>query len=301
MHHPAVATCRSCRSAASIYLEHPEEGGSEVSVKNRSYLAATLVTAALGGMAGLDARLDAQTRPLPALNPQVSLDGPRPIPGPVYESAAFTHAVERGTRTRTGVPGSTYWVQHARYAIQATLDVQRNRLQGSEKVVYLNHSPDSLARIVVYLRQNVFAQGTPRRQSVPITGGVTLGRVAVNGRAFATVGDRNPAMPITAAPRRPPDPGQYAVDGTVMSIALMQPLAPHDSLSLEVEWSYTPPPAPADGREGHEGHVYFMGYWYPQVAVYDDVNGWVTDPYLLEAEFYMDPADYDVHVTVPHG
>jgi hypothetical protein len=44
-----------------------------------------------------------------------------------------------------------------------------------------------------------------------------------------------------------------------------------------------------------------MGYWYPQVAVYDDVNGWVTDPYLLEAEFYMDPADYDVRITVPHG
>jgi hypothetical protein len=31
------------------------------------------------------------------------------------------------------------------------------------------------------------------------------------------------------------------------------------------------------------------------------VDGWVTDPYQLEAEFYMDPADYDVRVTVPHG
>ncbi len=30
-------------------------------------------------------------------------------------------------------------------------------------------------------------------------------------------------------------------------------------------------------------------------------NGWVADPYLLQAEFYMDPADYDVRVTVPHG
>jgi hypothetical protein len=47
--------------------------------------------------------------------------------------------------------------------------------------------------------------------------------------------------------------------------------------------------------------VYFMGYWYPQVAVYDDVDGWVTDPYLLQAEFYMDPADYDVRIAVPHG
>src|SRR5678809_996624 len=42
-------------------------------------------------------------------------------------------------------------------------------------------------------------------------------------------------------------------------------------------------------------------YWYPQVAVYDDVHGWVADPYLLEAEFYMEPADYDVRVTAPRG
>src|SRR6185437_7513150 len=78
-------------------------------------------------------------------------------------------------------------------------------------------------------------------------------------------------------------------------------LAPGRSLSLAVQWSYAPPPSPADGRQGREGNVYFMGYWYPQIAVYDDVDGWVADPYLLEAEFYMDPADYDVRLTVPHG
>ncbi len=276
-------------------------------MRNPSYSAARRLTTwrrastLLLAVAAFAPRGEAQTRPLPAVDSQTALAGARPVPGPVYESAAFSRAVTRGTRTRTGVPGPAYWVQHARYTIQATLDVQRSRLQGSETVSYVNHSPDSLTRVAVYLRQNVFSQGIPRRQSVPITGGVTLGRVAVNGRALVPVGDRNPAMPITAAPRRPPAPGQYAVDGTVMWIALTEPLPPHDSLSLDMEWSYTPPPAPADGREGHEDHVYFMGYWYPQIAVYDDVDGWVTDPYLLEAEFYMDPADYDVRVTVPHG
>src|SRR2546422_10967495 len=44
-----------------------------------------------------------------------------------------------------------------------------------------------------------------------------------------------------------------------------------------------------------------MGYWYPQIAVYDEVEGWPADPYQLEAEFYMDPADYDVRLTVPRG
>jgi len=243
----------------------------------------------------------AQTRPAPVADPAATAAGPRPVPGPVYETPAFTRAVARGTRTRTGLPGPAYWVQHARYTIQASLAVGQNRLEGRETVVYLNHSPDTLTQLAVYLRQNVFAPGVPRRQSVPITGGVTLGRVAVNGVPVAAVRRTNPALPLFGPPPRPPQPGEYAVNGTVMWIALRSPLAPGDSLRLDAAWAYTPAPAPADGREGRDGRVVFMGYWYPQIAVYDDVSGWATDPYLLEAEFYMDPADYDVAVTVPHG
>ena len=243
----------------------------------------------------------AQTSPAPAVTPRATASAPRPFGGPVYESAAFSRAVARGTRTRTGVPGPAYWVQHARYSITVTLDPVRNRLEGRETVLYLNRSPDSLRQIAVYLRQNAFAAGSPHRGFAPVTGGVTLSSVTLDGRRLVAERGDNLAMPITAPPPRPPEPGQYAVDGTVMWIPLSRPLAPAGSIQLELAWSYTPPPAPADGREGHEGRVYFMGYWYPQVAVYDDVDGWVTDPYLFQAEFYMDPADYDVRISVPHG
>jgi Peptidase family M1 domain len=247
-------------------------------------------------------RVEAQTVPSPAVDPAATARGGRPVPGPVYETPEFSRAVAHGTRTRTGRPGPNYWVQHARYSIDARLDPATDRLTGSEHVTYLNNSPDTLRRVAVYLRQNVFAPGSPRRQPAPITGGVTLDRVAADGRTLAPQPAGNPALPITASPPGPPRPGQYAVDGTVMWIPLPVPLLPHDSVHMELAWSYKPAPAPADGREGREDHdLYFMGYWYPEVAVYDDVNGWVTDPYLLEAEFYMDPADYDVRVTVPHG
>jgi hypothetical protein len=238
----------------------------------------------------------AQTRVAPIVDPGATAAGPRPLPGPVYESASFSRAVARGTRTRNGSPGPRYWVQHARYTIDATLDVAHHRLAGRETVVYLNRSPDSLRQLAVHVRQNVFAPDSPRRERVPITGGVTLSRVTVNGAPIAPL----PERPHGAADRTV-RPGQYAVDGTVLWIPLAAPLLPGDSLRLGVAWSYTPPPAPADGREGREDHLYFMGYWYPQIAVYDDVDGWVADPYLLEAEFYMDPADYDVHLTVPRG
>ncbi len=243
----------------------------------------------------------AQTLPAPTVDPSATAREPRPVPGPVYESPGFTRAVLRGTRTRTGTPGPSYWVQHPQYIMQVALDSASARVSGKERVTYRNFSPDTLRTLYVYLRQNAFAPGSIRNQSVPVTGGVTIESVMVDGSVITPVADRNPAMPITAAPNAPPAAGQYAVDGTIMTIPLSVPLRPGVTLTLDMAWSYTPAPAPADGREGRDGNVYFMGYWYPQIAVYDDVNGWVTDPYLLEAEFYMDPADYDVDITVPHG
>ena len=37
------------------------------------------------------------------------------------------------------------------------------------------------------------------------------------------------------------------------------------------------------------------------MAVYDDVNGWQTDQYYGNAEFYMGYGNYDVALTVPAG
>ena len=47
--------------------------------------------------------------------------------------------------------------------------------------------------------------------------------------------------------------------------------------------------------------MYYISYWYPQMAVYDDVNGWQIDQYYGNAEFYMGYGNYDVALTVPAG
>lgn len=219
----------------------------------------------------------------------------RSIPGAVIVPPAFTRAIANGTRTRTGEPGPRNWVQHARYSIDASIDPATNTLTGSERVRYINNSPDTLARLAIYLRQNVFRPESPRRDVAPLTNGMQLGRVIANGSALVELSaDDNSS---SAARRRP----GYIVDGTVMWLTLPTPLLPHDSASLELTWSFVPSLTPSDGRQGRDDHLYLVGYWYPQVAVYDDVNGWMADPYLLEAEFYMDPADYDVRLTMPRG
>src|ERR1051326_1439985 len=62
----------------------------------------------------------------------------RPLPYPVFETAAFARAVARGTRTRTGEPGPKYWQQYARYTIAAELVPASNQITGRETVRYLN-------------------------------------------------------------------------------------------------------------------------------------------------------------------
>lgn len=48
------------------------------------------------------------------------------------------------------------------------------------------------------------------------------------------------------------------------------------------------------------GTIYAMAQWYPRVAVFDDVVGWNTEPYLGAGEFYLEYGDFDYEVTVPY-
>src|SRR5690348_5109028 len=98
--------------------------------------------------------LAAQTRPATVFDTTGPARTGRPVPGPVYEIPAYSRAVERGTRTRTGQPGPKYWTQRIRYAIDATLDPSATRIRGREHVVYVNRSPDALRQLAIHLRQN---------------------------------------------------------------------------------------------------------------------------------------------------
>jgi hypothetical protein len=93
----------------------------------------------------------------------------------------------------------------------------------------------------------------------------------------------------------------FEVWSTILRVQPAQPLLPGASLDLEIEWSYVVPPDGAP-RGGRDGEIAYIAYWYPQFAVYDDVERqWQIDPYMGNAEFYMGYADYDVALTVPDG
>ena len=217
--------------------------------------------------------------------PALAQDAPRrPVPYPVMAPPSFERAVERGTRTTTGKPGPDYWTNTADYDIQATLSPGSKMLRGQETVRYRNRSPDTLDQVLVHLRQNLHREGTIRNRPQQVTGGVEVARVSVDGQ---------PLLENAG-------PAGYAISGTVMAIRPPEPVPPGGEVELAFAWSFEVPEAGAP-RMGQDGEVFFLGYWYPQIAVYDDLAGWVADPYMGNGEFYMGYGTYDVAITVPEG
>jgi hypothetical protein len=249
-------------------------------------LAAVLLLAVAGGCAPAVVPAPAPTpEPTPRLEPAFE----RPIPYPVPLPAAFRAAVERGTRTMDGRPGPQYWQQHAHYRIQAALDVDARRIDGTVQIRYENRSPDTLGVLVLQLAQNVHAEGVIRNEPQEVTGGKRITRVRSAGREL-----RESELPLR-------QPG-WGVRGTIMAVALPAPLLPGTQTTLDVDWSFDVPQQGAGGRMGWDGDdVFFLAYWYPQMAVYDDLGGWHDDAFRGLGEFYMGFADYDVTLVVPEG
>lgn len=210
----------------------------------------------------------------------------RPLPQALPVPAEFQRAVERGTRTATGEPGPRYWQNWARYQIRARVDPAAHRVEGTSAIVYHNRSPDALAQLHVDLLLNLHAPGSPRNEPVEETGGVTVRAVRVQDQPLAAAGTGI----------------GYSVVGTRMVVVPPQPVAPGDSVRLAVDYAFSIPQRGAGARMGWDrDNLVFLAYWYPQMAVYDDVGGWHTDPFRGMAEFYMGFASYDVQIEAPAG
>ena len=215
---------------------------------------------------------------------------PRPFLQSLPVDSQFAAAVTRGTRTRTGEPGPSYWTNRVDYRIEVRLDPSTAQIEGEEWVTYHNDSPDTIRTVVVRLYQNLFRAGTPKNRNVPATDGMELRRVVVGGE------------PVPEAVGGESAPGaSYQVDGTVMRVRLAEPIPPASSETLEFAWRFEVPPAGAP-RHGHIDHrVYNVAQWYPQIATYDDLEGWHTWPYLGDGEFYLEYGDFEVAITLPEG
>ncbi len=206
-------------------------------------------------------------------------DARRVLPYPIDLPPEFQAAVANGTRTLTGRPGPKHWTHFARYRIAAELDPKAAMLTGELTVRWHNRSPAPIDQLALHLYHNMLKPGMQRTRDVANTDGVQIRSVAVDG------GQVRPQ-----------------IRDTRMYVRLGKAVPPDGEVELRIEWSFQVPVAGTAPRMGHEKEdVFYLGYWYPQIAVHDDVEGWVVDQFRGNGEYYMPYADYEVAFTAPAG
>ncbi|NIJ85428.1 hypothetical protein FHY35_002452 [Xanthomonas arboricola] len=193
-------------------------------------------------------------------------------------------------RSGSGVPGPLFWQNRADYTLNASIDPATHTLTGEAAIHYTNRSPDTLDVLWLQLDQNIYRADARAAASRP------------SRRTQFTDGMQIASVEIDDGGRR--QPAHFVVDDTRMRVDLPQPLAGQGkALTVHVRYRYTIP-GTWGGRTAvsasKQGEIYEIAQWYPRMAVYDDLRGWDTQPYL-GSEFYLEYGDFDYAVTVPEG
>jgi hypothetical protein len=191
-------------------------------------------------------------------------------------------------RSADGTPGPSYWQNRTDYQIRASIDPSSHALAATEVITYTNNSPSALDSLWMQLDQNIYRNDARARYASghtlkSFTDGFVLDSVEVEQRGAAQRADT-------------------VVTDTRLQIRLGAALAPHGGrLKLRVHYHYTIP-GEFGGRTAYaasrNGEIYDIAQWYPRMAVFDDLHGWDTLPYL-GSEFYLEYGDFDYFVTVP--
>jgi hypothetical protein len=186
-------------------------------------------------------------------------------------------------------PTAPYWQQHVAYEIGATLDEPSGVLSGTERIRYHNNSPDTLTAFALHLHLNAFRPGSRWADTDSAEGRRRFNDLRDPDFAFNHVRD----VRIMGVPAEPTYP--YAPDSTVVRFALSGPLAPGDSMVVELAWDARPSTVPR--RQGRQGRRFDFAQWYPKVVVYDRF-GWEENPLVPSGEFYGEFGSYLVDLDV---
>jgi hypothetical protein len=199
----------------------------------------------------------------------------------LYWPRDLKKAYKNDTRSNDGQPGKKYWQNTGRYNITITALPPDRTIKGSEQISYINNSPDTLSVLIFKFIQNIHQPGVTRLGPAAadyLTDGVHVDTYSENGQ--------------------PKKWAEHGYPSTIQFIRLSKPLMPHDSVQLGFDWHFQI--SLKSGREGMiDSTTYYLAYFYPRVAVYDDCSGWDDIEHNDALEFYNDFNDYILNVKVP--
>ncbi|HWV75257.1 MAG TPA: M1 family metallopeptidase [Pseudosphingobacterium sp.] len=197
--------------------------------------------------------------------------------------ASFKQAVRNNTRTMEGIPGSRYWQNKADYKLKIDFEPRTRLLEGTVEIVYKNNSPDTLHEIWFKLYPNLYKKGVLRKSKIArrdLGNGVQIKRAEADGDRLRL--------------------SDLIIDGTNMKIAI-EGLMPGKEMTFNIGYQYVL----NEGSHLRTGKVdessFFVAYFFPRIAVYDDIDGWNKYPYTGEEEFYNDFCDFKAEIKVPRN
>ncbi|MBN1349619.1 M1 family metallopeptidase [candidate division KSB1 bacterium] len=190
---------------------------------------------------------------------------------------------------------SAYWQQDVHYDFDVSLDVQNKFLNGDVTICYRNNSPDTLHELWLHLYPNAFKDEH-----------TVLAKEAKNRGYYRWIDPKhNGYLDLKTvqlkmknqAPDDMPTPA-YKIDGTLMFVPLVIPLAPGEELSLYLKFAEKI--RRIQGRAGYRGKQFDLAQWFPKLCVYDQ-KGWHADEFHSPGEFYGEFATFDVKITLPYN
>jgi Peptidase family M1 domain len=220
--------------------------------------------------------------PTPVLFPFILLFGNFPVfsqdtlPVPLN----IQKAVNTGSRTMNGMPGNKYWQNRADYSIRVSFNPSSRLISGTESILYVNNSPDTIRSLLFKLYPNVYQKGAIRDSPVKpqdLMDGVVLSNLKIDQ--------------VNHSIREIPE-------GTNLRIPISN-LLPGHSLRVALEFSYILNKTSHNRTGAVDSSSFFIAYFFPRIAVYDDIDGWNNNPYTGAQEFYNDFCHFSVTVTVP--
>jgi len=199
-----------------------------------------------------------------------------------------------------------------RYQMSARYDPATRRIAGHYHLTWWNHTEDSIPDLYFHMYLNAFKnmdstflrEASISRRSELLKEwkaepeGQKWGWVDVNKLQIVGGADLTPAITFV----HPDD--DNAADQTVIRVPLLQPIPPHGSLNLSVDFTSKLPRALA--RTGYDGDYILVAQWFPKIGVYEGAGergrkqgGWNCHQFHANTEFFADYGAWDVDLTVP--
>ena len=187
------------------------------------------------------------------------------------------------------------WQQRVKYTMNITLDAASHKINGEQRLVYFNNSPDTLHKVYYHLYFNAFQPGSMmdvRSRTIADPDVRVMDRIA-------KLKEDDIGYQKIISLTQDSQPVQHSTRETILEVVPARPILPGTSTVFDMQFeAQVPVQIRRSGRNNKEGIAYSMAQWYPKMAEYDH-QGWHAYPYVAR-EFHGVWGDYEVKITLDH-